>query len=101
MILVAVGNDEAPQLLAVLEKVRDIGDDQVHPKHLFLWEHEAGVDGDDVVAALEQHHVLADLAEAAEGDNADFVLHGQLALQKAHLLRFRSHRLSRLPSRLF
>ena len=52
--------------------VGDVGDDEVDAEHLLVGEHEAGVDGDHVVAVLEQHHVLADLAETAEGDYAKF-----------------------------
>ncbi len=44
VVFVAVGDDDAPQLVAVLEDVGDIGDDQVDAQHLLFGEHEAGVD---------------------------------------------------------
>jgi hypothetical protein len=49
---------------------RDIGDDQVHPQHLLLGEHEAGVDDDEVAGELQHHHVLADLPQSTQGDDA-------------------------------
>ena len=60
----------ALNLSRLLLDVADVRDDEVDAEHLLFGEHEAGVDGDHVVAVLEQHHVLADLAETAEGDDA-------------------------------
>src|SRR5439155_6912100 len=46
------------------------------PRHLVVGEHEAAVDGEEVVARLQDHHVEADLPEAAEGDDPDGRLDG-------------------------
>ena len=53
------------------QEVGEVGDDVVHPGHLVVREHEPAVDGQEVVAGLEQHHVEADLAEAAQRDHAN------------------------------
>ena len=74
VVLVAVGDEDGPQLVAVLLDVGDVRDDEVDAEHLLFGEHEAGVDDDHVVAVLEQHHVLADLAETAEGDDAELLI---------------------------
>ena len=70
VVLVAVRDEDRAQVLAVLDDVADVRDDEVDAEHVLGREHEAAVDGDDVVAVLEQHHVLADLAETAERDDA-------------------------------
>ena len=67
VVFVAVGDEEGLQAVGVLEDVGDIGDDQVHAEHVLFGEHEAGVDGDEVLAVLEEHHVLADLSESSQG----------------------------------
>ena len=71
MVLVGVGDEEGLDLLAVLLEVRDVGDDEVDPEHLLVGEHQAAVDDDDLVAVLEDVHVLADLAHPAERDDAE------------------------------
>jgi hypothetical protein len=38
-------------------------------------EHQPAVDGDDVVAGLEQHHVEANFPETAEGNEANRRIH--------------------------
>ena len=70
MVLVAVRDEDRLELLAVLLDVANVRDHEVDAEHLLVREHEARVDGDHVVAVLEQHHVLADLTETAEGDYA-------------------------------
>ena len=71
VVLVGVGDEERPDLGAVLLEVGDVGDDEVDAEHLLVGEHEAAVDDDDVVAVLEDVHVLADLPHPAERDDAE------------------------------
>ena len=51
-------------------EVGDVGQDEVDAEVLVAREREPGVDDDDVAAVLVDGHVLADLAEAAERDDA-------------------------------
>ena len=79
VVLVGVGDEEGPDVGAVLLEVGDVGDDEVDAEHLLVGEHEPAVDDDDVVAVLEHVHVLADLAHPAERDDAErlgFTGHG-------------------------
>jgi hypothetical protein len=46
--------------------VREVRDDQVHARQVGFREHHPGVHHDGRVAAGEDHHVHAELAEAAE-----------------------------------
>ena len=68
MVLVAVGDDDRQHLLTVRLQVGDVGDDVVDPRQLLVREHQAAVDHDDIVAVLDGVHVLADLPQAAQGD---------------------------------
>src|SRR5438132_9025784 len=77
MVLVAVGDEDRPKVLATLDDVADVRDHKVDAEHILGRKHESAIDGDDVVAVLEQHHVLADFAEPAERDHAQlFAGHG-------------------------
>src|SRR5581483_634403 len=71
---VPVRDEDRAQVLPVVDDVAHVRDHQVDPEHVLGREHEPAVDGDDVVAVLEEHHVLADLAETAEGDHAQPVV---------------------------
>ena len=66
VILVTVGQHQAADLVAVLNQIADIGDDDVYPEQLTTGEHHAGVNNDDVVAAAQGEHVHTELAESTE-----------------------------------
>ena len=69
VVLVPVREHDRAQSRA-LAQVREVGQDEVDAEVLVAREREAGVDDDDLVAELVDGHVLADLAEAAERDDA-------------------------------
>src|SRR5207237_8792130 len=69
VVLVGVGEHEAHHLLAALAHVREVRKDQVDPEHLLRGEHEARVDDQDLAVVLEEGHVPADLAHAAQPDD--------------------------------
>ena len=66
MVLVAVGDDDAAELLLVLQNIGVVGKHQVDTGLGVVGEHETGVDEHHVVAALEDRHVLADAVKAAD-----------------------------------
>ena len=66
VVLVAMGDDDAAELLLVLQDIGVVGKHQVDTGLGVVGEHEAGVDEHHVVAALEDRHVLADAVKAAE-----------------------------------
>ena len=70
VVLVTVGEHDAQHLLAGLEEVGDVGDDEVDAVHLQLREHQPGVHDQELVLPLQRPHVPADLAEPAQGDVA-------------------------------
>ena len=66
MVLVAVGDDDAAELLLVLQNIGVVGKHQVNTRLGVVGEHKAGVDEHHVVAALEDRHILADAVKASE-----------------------------------
>ena len=89
VVLVAVRDDEAEHVVAALEQVADVGQHEVDAEHVVAREREPAVDDDDLAAVLHGGHVLADLAEAAERDDADGVVvhaaqHSEVAQGAGH-----------------
>ena len=70
VVLVRVRDEEGLDLLAALLEVGHVGHDEVDAEHLLVGEHQAAVDDHDLVAVLEDVHVLADLAHPTERDDA-------------------------------
>ena len=69
MVLVTVGDDDPMHLGGMVAQILEIRDDVVHPEHVIIGEHQAGIHDQDVAVVFVGHHVLADLAQAAEGDD--------------------------------
>jgi hypothetical protein len=66
VILVAVCDDDRLDVRGALEQVGEVGQDEVDADHLGRREAQADVDDDDPPVLLDDRHVLADLAQAAE-----------------------------------
>ena len=79
VVLVSMGEDDPAHLLAPRQEVREVRDDVIHPGHLVVREHEPAVDGQEVLARLQQHHVETDLPEAAEREDANAGLDRRVA----------------------
>ena len=71
MVLVAVGDDNAAQLVLVLQDIGVVGQDEVDARLLVIGEHEAGIDHDHVVSVLEHGHVLADPVKTTKRDDLE------------------------------
>ena len=80
VVLVAVGDEQAPDPGPVLDEVADIGDDAVDAVHVIPGEGHAAVHHDNLAAVLVGGHVLADLIETAQGDNFQFFCHRLMIL---------------------
>src|SRR3954468_12045215 len=72
VIFVRVGEDDAANLLAILEQVSDVGNNDVHAQQFGFGEHEPGVDDDDLVSPANGHAVHSELAKATKGDYVKF-----------------------------
>ena len=73
VVLVAVRQHDGPD--AAPDEVADVRQEQIDPEVLVPREREARVDDDDLAAELVHGHVLPDLAEAAERDDAQGFAH--------------------------
>ncbi|MBF8304826.1 MAG: hypothetical protein HW398_14 [Acidobacteria bacterium] len=68
VVLMPVRQDQRLNLLAVLQQVGDVRDDNVHAKQFGFREHHPGVNDDHVLAVAEDHHVHPELAQPPEGE---------------------------------
>ncbi len=69
VVFVAVGENQAADVLAILLEVGEVGRDDVDAQQFGVGEHHAGVEDDDVVAVADGHAVHAELAQAPERDD--------------------------------
>ena len=72
MVLVAVGDEEAPQLLLVGHQIGKVRDHQIHAVHILLGKAHTAVHHDHVLAVFQHGNVLADLVQTAKRDNFQF-----------------------------
>jgi ribosome biogenesis protein Tsr3 len=72
MVLVAVCQNKTLDLIRVADKIGDVVDDEVNAEHIVVRKAEAAVDDEDAVAVFKHGKVLADLAETAQRDHAQF-----------------------------
>src|SRR5207248_11535198 len=72
VVLVPVGEDHRTHHLLTLAEVREIRKDEIDAEVLVTREREPGVDDDDRSVRLVDGHVLADLAETAERNDAAY-----------------------------
>ena len=70
LIFVAMRDDDATQLIGVLEHVGVVWQDEVDARMVIIGEHETRIVEHHVVLAFEDRHVLADRIEPAKGDDA-------------------------------
>ena len=73
----AVREHDCPDLALTLAQVLEVGQNEVDAEVLVAREGEAGVDDDDPVVALHHRHVLPDLAQAAERNDARALGHAR------------------------
>ena len=75
MVLVAVGDEQAPDTGTVFDEVGHVGDDAVDAVHVVPGEGHTAVYHDDFPAVLIGGHVFADFIQAAQRDNFQFFCH--------------------------
>jgi len=75
VVLMAMGDEQAPQPGSVLDEIGDVGDDAVDAVHIIAGECHAAVHHNDLPAVLIGGHVLADLVETAQRNDLQFFCH--------------------------
>ena len=75
VVLMAVGEEDAPDLVLVLDEIGEVGDDHVDAVHVVVGEAHTHIHHDDVAAVLVDGEVFADLVETAQGDDLQFFCH--------------------------
>jgi len=75
MIFMAVCDDDASYLVAVVKKISEVGNYEIYPKHVFLGEHEPAVNHYNILVVLQDGHVEANLLNTTEGDYRECIFH--------------------------
>ena len=83
VILVPVREDDGVDAARGLAQVGEVGQDEIDAGHLVAREREAAVDQDAALALLDHAEVVADLAQAAERDDAYDVSHAAAVRPRA------------------
>ena len=71
VVLVAVGDEQALDLILVLHHEGEVRDDHVHAVHVAVREDQTAVHDDHIAVALVNGHVLAHFAQAAQRVDVD------------------------------
>ena len=74
VVLVAVGQHDRHDVVQPVPDRGEVGEDDVDARLVLLGEQHAAVDDQQLAGVLEDGHVAADLAEAAQGDHAQAAL---------------------------
>ena len=74
VVLVPMGEDDGAHGPVV--EIGEVGQHEIHAEVLVSRERKPCIDEDPLLAELVDRHVLADLAEAAQRDDAQHVWHG-------------------------
>ena len=72
MVFMTVSQDQAADAGGIVAQISDVGQNHVHPVHIFIREAHAAVYDDDVAPVLKGSHILADLTETAKRDDFKF-----------------------------
>ena len=75
VVLVTMGEEDAPDAVLILDEIAHVGDDHVDAVHVVVREPHAHVHHDDVVSVLVDREVLADLIQTAQGNDFQFFCH--------------------------
>ena len=69
VVFVPVGQHHGAHMLAILDQVAEVGNDDVHAEQFGFGEHQAGIDDDDVIAPANGHAIHAKFAESTQRNN--------------------------------
>ncbi len=78
VVLMSVGEEDAPNTVAVFDEVGKIGDNHVNAVHIVVGEAHAYVHDNHISAVLVDGQVFANLVQAAKGNNFQFFSHKSL-----------------------
>ena len=72
VVLVAVGQDQAPDLLRIGLQIGHVRQHDVHAVHVLIREAHAAVHNDNVAAEFIGGHIFPDFSQTAQGDDLQF-----------------------------
>src|SRR5260370_36934449 len=72
MVFVAVRNEDTANVLLLVAQIARIGNNKIDAEHLLVGEHYSGINNDDVVTILYDHHILSDFPQASQWSQSNF-----------------------------
>ena len=72
MVLMAVGQDQAPDFLRVGLQISHVRQHDVHAVHVLIREAHAAVHNDNVAAEFIGSHIFSDFSQTAQGNDFQF-----------------------------
>ena len=80
-----MGNDNSPHFIFVFNQVTHIRNDQVDAEHVIVRKCQTGIDDNDIIAVLDNGHVLTDFAQASQRNYKKFFLLSQFLTSYTYL----------------
>ena len=71
MVFMSMGNKNAVNALLFVREIAGIGDNKIDSKHFIIGEHQPRINNDDIVAVLNDHHILSDFPQASQRDKSN------------------------------
>ena len=72
MVLMPMGDDNAPNQIEMIHQVVEIRDDVIDPQHIIFREHDAGINNEDILAVFVKHHIFSNFPQTTQGNDAKF-----------------------------
>ena len=78
-------NDNSPYIICVFNQLTHIGDDQVDTEHVIVRKCQPGIDDNNIIALLDNGHVLTDFTQASQRNYKKFFLLSQFLTSYTYL----------------
>ena len=72
MVLMAVGDEHAPQFLLVCHQIGKVGNHQIYAVHVLIREAHAAVHDDHILAIFQNGDVFTDFVQSTQRNNFQF-----------------------------
>ena len=72
MILVPMRKDDCSDAVLVLNKIGNVGDNNIHAVHFLVGKAQAAVNDNDIIAVFKDGQVLSDLIKPSEANDLQF-----------------------------
>src|SRR5947209_13125576 len=72
MVFMSMRDEDTTYTLLLICQIARIRDHQIDTKHFIIGEHHSDINHNQIVAVLDDHHILSDLSQSSERDESNF-----------------------------